>query len=87
MFFAGETKIFYTEEGKIPSKEKSGMWITTENPAIIFEDTEVGRLKKEIWGASEEEIDAILRNYEVPSPQGTGKGGKLRSTNYSQEAY
>ncbi|KKL16001.1 hypothetical protein LCGC14_2499940, partial [marine sediment metagenome] len=38
-------------------KEKSRMWLTTENPAIMFENTDVGRLKKEVWEASEEEIE------------------------------
>jgi len=33
--------------------KKSSIWITTENPAIMFEDTEVGRLKKHLWDASE----------------------------------
>jgi len=32
-------------------EKKGGIWLTTENPAIIFEDTEVGRLKKKIWDA------------------------------------
>ena len=49
------------------------MWITTENPAILFEDSEVGRLKKKIWDASEAELDAILAEYEVPSPPELGK--------------
>ena len=35
-------------------------FLTTENPTVFFEDTAVGRLKKEIWEASDEEIDAIL---------------------------
>ncbi len=34
-----------------------------------FEDTAVGRLKREIWEASDEEIDRILTEvYQVPSP-------------------
>jgi creatinine amidohydrolase len=33
-----------------------------------FEDTAVGRLKRRIWEASDAEIDAILTEYEVPSP-------------------
>jgi len=49
------------------------MWITTEHPAILFEDTEVGRLKKKIWDASEAEIDQILAQYEVPSLPELGK--------------
>lgn len=36
-------------------------WYTVEEtPSIVFEDTKVGRMKKEIWDASEEEIDAIV---------------------------
>ncbi len=53
----------------------SGKWLTTNYPEIVFEDTEVGRLKKEIWDASEEEIDRILKEYEVPSPSEIGKAG------------
>lgn len=56
------------------------MWITTEHPAIVFEDTEVGRLKKEIWNASEEEIDRILAEYEVPSPSELVKPGSYIQT-------
>ncbi|NOY08654.1 MAG: creatininase family protein [Spirochaetes bacterium] len=53
----------------------SGKWITTNYPGIIFEDSEVGRLKKQIWDASEAEIDNILKEYEVPSPSELGKAG------------
>ncbi|MGQ9622688.1 MAG: 3-dehydro-scyllo-inosose hydrolase [Candidatus Caldatribacteriaceae bacterium] len=53
-------------------KEK---WLTTEHPAIVFEDNTVGRLKKELWDVTEEEIDAILREYEIPSPSELGKPG------------
>ena len=56
-------------------KIMSGKWLTTNYPEIVFEDTEVGRLKKEIWDASEEEIDRILKEYEVPSPSELGKAG------------
>ncbi len=35
-------------------------WLTTEYPEIIFEDNTVGRLKKEVWDAPEEEIDGTL---------------------------
>jgi creatinine amidohydrolase len=54
---------------------KTGIWITTDHPAIVFEDTEVGRLKKTLWDASEDQIDAILRDYEIPSPPELGKPG------------
>ena len=37
------------------------MWITTENPAIFFEDSGVGRMKKKIWDSTEAEIDAIIK--------------------------
>jgi creatinine amidohydrolase/Fe(II)-dependent formamide hydrolase-like protein len=50
-------------------------WLTTEHPAIVFEDNTVGRLKKEIWDASEKQIDAILKEYEIPSPSELGKAG------------
>ena len=41
------------------------LWITTDNPAILFENTEVGRLKNELWNKSEGEIDDILRDYGI----------------------
>lgn len=50
-------------------------WIPTEHPAIVFEDNTVGRLKKEIWDASEEDIAAVLKEYEIPSPSELGKAG------------
>ncbi|NLA83418.1 MAG: creatininase family protein, partial [Clostridiales bacterium] len=55
------------------SKDKK--WLLTDNPAIIFEDNEVGRLKKQIWDATEEEIDEILKEYEIPSESELGKPG------------
>ena len=42
-------------------------WLTTDYPEIVFEDNTVGKLKKEIWDASEAEIDAILAEYEMNS--------------------
>ncbi len=56
------------------------MWITTENPAILFEDSDVGRMKKKIWDASEAELDAILADYEVPSLPELGKPGSYIQT-------
>ena len=50
-------------------------WLQTDFPEIVFEDTSVGRLKKEIWDASEEEIDKILEEYEIPSPSELGVAG------------
>jgi len=65
-------------------KRKAGIWLTTENPAIIFEDTEVGRLKKKIWDASEKEIDSILAEYGVPAPSELGKPGSYIQTTVRQ---
>jgi len=42
--------------------------LSTDQPDLFFEDSAVGRMKKEIWDASDEEIDAILAEYGVPSP-------------------
>ncbi len=67
-------------------KEEMGkrMWIATENPAIVFEDTGVGRLKKKIWDASEEQIDNILAEYEIPSPPELGRPGSYLQTTIRQ---
>jgi creatinine amidohydrolase len=43
-------------------------WLATNNPTVVFEDNAIGRMKKEIWESSEEEIDAILEEYGMPSP-------------------
>ncbi len=50
-------------------------WLTTQYPEIIFEDNEVGRMKKEIFDASDKEIDQILADYEIPSPSEYGVAG------------
>lgn len=55
-------------------------FLTTGHPMITFEDSVVGRLKKQIFDASEAEIDAILAEYEVPSPPEIGKGGSYIQT-------
>ena len=66
-------------------KKESRMWLTTENPAIMFEDTEVGRLKKKLWDASEEEINGILAEYEIPSPSELGRPGSYIQTTVRQK--
>jgi len=68
------------EEREMSNDSIKDMWITTDNPAIFFEDTEVGRLKKELWEASEGQIDAILKEYGVPSPPELGKPGSYIQT-------
>ena len=55
-------------------------FFTTDHPRITFEDNEVGQLKKRIFDASEEEIDKILAEYEVPAPSELGKAGSYIQT-------
>ena len=55
------------------AKDKN--WLTTDNPAIVFEDNEVGRLKKELWEAEMEEIEGNLDEYEIPSEPELGQPG------------
>jgi creatinine amidohydrolase len=51
-------------------------WIFTENPAIMFENTSVGRIKKAVWDMSEEEVNRwIAEDLEIPSPSELGKTG------------
>ena len=49
--------------------------LKTNQDDLFFEDTSVGRLKKKIWEASEEEISRILEDYGIPSPSELGKPG------------
>jgi len=55
-------------------------WLTTNRNDLFFEDTSVGRLKKRIWEASEEEIAQILADYEIPTPSELGKPGTYIQT-------
>lgn len=55
---------------------KDDRWLYTDNPAILFENSNVGRVKKEVWDASEEEINRILKEeYEIPLPSELMKPG------------
>ena len=47
-------------------------YLTTDYPNIFFEDNKVGRLKKRIWDASEDEIQGILDDYGIGSPSELG---------------
>ncbi len=60
--------------------QSNDLWITTEHPAIVFENTEVGRLKKAIWDSSEKEINKILKAYGIPSAPELGKPGSYIQT-------
>ncbi|MEW5785753.1 MAG: 3-dehydro-scyllo-inosose hydrolase [Bacillota bacterium] len=55
--------------------DKDKSWLFTGNPAIKFEDNTVGRLKKELWDMTDEEIDRILEDYGIPSESELGKAG------------
>lgn len=50
-------------------------WLNTDRDDLRFEDTSVGRMKKKIWEASEQEIEQILADYGIPSPSELGKPG------------
>jgi creatinine amidohydrolase/Fe(II)-dependent formamide hydrolase-like protein len=54
--------------------------LATDQPDLFFEDNAVGRLKKAVWEASDEEIDAILAEYGIPSPVEWGKPGSYIQT-------
>ncbi len=54
--------------------------LPTNQPDLFFEDNAVGRMKKEVWEASDAEIDAILADYGVPSPVEWGKPGSYIQT-------
>ena len=49
--------------------------LATNQPDLWFEDNAVGRLKKEIWEASDAEIDKILADYGIPTPCGWATPG------------
>ena len=50
-------------------------FLTTDYPNIFFEDTAVGRMKKRVWDAREDEVEEILKKYEIPSGSELGKAG------------
>lgn len=55
-------------------------FLATNQPDLFFEDNPTGRLKKEIWDASDDQIDAILADYGVPSPVEWAKPGSYIQT-------
>jgi creatinine amidohydrolase len=66
-----------TTNGKMPVPE--GL-LETNVPDLFFEDNGVGRMKKEVWEASDEQIEAILAEYGMPSPVEWGKAGSYIQT-------
>ena len=51
-------------------------FLPTNQPDLFFEDNAVGRLKKEVWDASDEQIDSILKEYDIPSPVEWARGDR-----------
>jgi creatinine amidohydrolase len=61
--------------------EKRDAWLKTDVPQIVFENNEVGKIKKEVWDADEREIDEILAEYQIPSePELTKPGTYIQTT-------
>jgi len=60
-------------------------WLPTNQPDLFFEDNTVGRMKKEVWDASDEEIDTTLAEYGMPSPVEWGKSGSYIQTTVRHE--
>lgn len=50
-------------------------FLKTSQEDLFFEDTSVGRMKKEIWDASDSKIDEMLAEFEIPSPPELTKPG------------
>ena len=55
-------------------------WLASKTPALFFEDNAIGRMKKELWEASDEAIDAVLAAYGMPAPVEWGKAGSYIQT-------
>ncbi len=53
-------------------------WLATDTPGAMFEDNHIGR--KEIWEASDQEIDAILAEHGFPATVERGKPGSYIQT-------
>ena len=61
-------------------------WLKTDQPDLMFEDNSVGRLKRQVWGASTEEIDRILtEDFGIPAPSELGKPGSYIQTTVRQK--
>jgi len=57
------------------------MPLTTNQPDLLFENTAVGRMKKELWEASDARIDEGLAQYGIPSlPEWTKPGSYIQTT-------
>ena len=59
--------------------------LSTGQPDLFFEDTAVGRLKKEIWEADDGQVEKWLAEYGVPSPPEWCKPGSYIQTTVRHE--
>ena len=59
--------------------------LTTNQPDLQFENTAVGRMKKELWEASDAQIDQWLTDYGIPSPPEWTKPGSYIQTTVRHE--
>jgi len=64
----------------MPNKTLPKGLLATDQPDLYFEDNAVGRLKKEVWDATDAQIDAILVNYGIPSPVEWARPGSYIQT-------
>jgi creatinine amidohydrolase len=59
--------------------------LATDQPDLFFEDNTVGRMKKQVWEAGDAEIDAILKEYGIPSPIEWSRPGSYIQTTVRHE--
>jgi len=69
-----------TETKRVPP----GM-LPSDQPDLFFEDNAIGRMKKELWDATDDEIDAVLAEYGMPSPVEWGTQGSYIQTTVRHE--
>ena len=55
-------------------------FLSTNQPDLFFEDNPVGRMKKQIWEASDKQVDKWLAEFGVPSPPEWCKPGTYIQT-------
>ena len=67
------------------SEKNRNFMLAPTSPTCSFEDKTVGRMKKELWDASDAEIDAVLAEYGMPSPCEWGKPGSYIQTTVRQQ--
>ncbi|NIA06311.1 MAG: creatininase family protein [Actinobacteria bacterium] len=60
--------------------DKMGQPVQNSEANVYFDDTDTGRMKRQIWEASDEQIDAILAEYGIPSPPEWAKPGTYIQT-------